>query len=67
MNNLTHKQLVNVASKKLKKWNCYPILTELVTWNNEIPDAIGWTCRCSILFECKASRSDFLADYKNPF
>ena len=63
----THDELIVFGLKQLKKWNCYPILTELVTWNNEIPDVIGWTCRCSILFECKASRSDFLADKKKVF
>ena len=45
------------------------MLSELVTYNasGEIPDVIGWTARASILFECKMSRADFLADRKKPF
>ena len=59
-----HKELVAVAAAQLKRWRCMPICTEMVTQNRsgEIPDAIGWTARASILIECKASRSDFLAD-----
>lgn len=59
-----HKELVAVAVAQLKRWRCLPICTEMVTQNiyGEIPDAIGWIARASILIECKASRSDFLAD-----
>jgi hypothetical protein len=32
------------------------------THNGEQPDAIGWRDGLSIMIECKASRSDFLAD-----
>lgn len=64
-----HKELVAVAAAQLKRWRCLPICTEMVTNNiyGEIPDAIGWTSRASILIECKASRSDFLADLKKVF
>lgn len=65
----SHKELVAVAAAQLKRWRCLPICVEMVTQNiyGEIPDAIGWTARASILVECKASRSDFLADCKKIF
>lgn len=64
-----HKELVAPAAAQLKRWRCLPICTEMVTQNiyGEIPDAIGWTARASILIECKTSRSDFLADCKKVF
>ena len=64
-----HKELVAVAVAQLKRWRCLPICAEMVTQNiyGEVPDAIGWTSRASILIECKASRSDFLADLKKVF
>lgn len=66
---MTHAELVKVAAAQLKRWRCLPICTEMVTQNisGEIPDAIGWTARASILIECKASRADFLADCKKIF
>lgn len=66
---MTHAELVKIAAAQLKRWGCLPICTEMVTQNisGEIPDAIGWTARASILIECKASRSDFLADCKKIF
>lgn len=66
---MTHKELVQRAAQQLKSWRCLPVLCELVTYNSsgEIPDAIGWTSRDSILFECKTSRSDFLRDKKKLF
>jgi len=65
----THKELVNYAVLQLKRWNCYPICKELVTslGTSEIPDAIAWKSNYSIMFECKASRADFLRDNKKPF
>jgi len=61
---MNHKMLICHAKRQLMSWKCYPVLSELVTCNStgEIPDAIGWTCRASILFECKVSRADFLRD-----
>ena len=66
---VTHKDLVDAAVKQLKSWSCSPILRELVTLNStgEVPDAIGWNCHGSILFECKTSRADFLRDRKKIF
>ena len=66
---MTHKDLVILAKKKLKAWRCLPICAEMVslTATGEIPDAIGWRAWESILFECKASRADFLKDRDKPF
>lgn len=33
----------------------------------ELPDVFAFTRNCSVLIECKASRSDFLADKRKPF
>lgn len=65
----SHRELVEFAKKKLHNWGCLPIATEISFWSvtGEMADAIGWTSRCSILFECKASRSDFLRDDKKVF
>jgi len=45
------------------------VASELVSSNIEVPDAIGWlnAGKCSVLIECKTSRSDFLADAKKMF
>lgn len=61
-----HGLLVARAAKWLRSTvGCNPVFAELVTSISEIPDAIGWKYGClSILVECKASRSDFLADRK---
>ena len=66
---MTHKELVTLAVKQLKKWRCKPICSEMMFASHtcEIPDAIGWTSRASIMFECKASRADFLRDKNKPF
>jgi hypothetical protein len=46
--------------------SCAVVLTEMYCTIRERPDAIGWAWggRISILVECKATRSDFLADKK---
>lgn len=66
---MDHKTLIKYACKQLKSWSCQPISNELVTCNStgEIPDAIGWTCIASILFECKTGRADFLKDRSKLF
>lgn len=66
---MKHWELVVAACKQLKSWSCSPVAAELVTCNGtgEVPDAIGWTSRCSILFECKVSRADFLRDRQKLF
>lgn len=65
---MNHEELVNIA----KKWlvgsaGAAFAVGEVVSFNGEIPDAIGFKSECSILVECKTSRSDFLADRKKPF
>ena len=65
MDGKKHGELVDLAVIQLKRWNCLPVCREMVIYDtSEIPDAIGWTYRASIMFECKASRGDFLADKK---
>lgn len=76
--NTRHSDLVKVAARWLKnsavvaspsksgktQVRCPIVLTELVTYAQSVPDAIGWhnSGRFSILIEVKVSRSDFLAD-----
>lgn len=62
---MTHAELVVRAARWLKR-KCSVVLTELVT-TGETPDAIGWHGTLSILIECKATRSDFLADRQKAF
>lgn len=66
---MTHKELVKFASECLERKRCFPVATEISTCNTsgEIPDAIGWMARASILIECKATRSDFLKDHNKIF
>jgi hypothetical protein len=62
---MNHKELIIVASKWLKNtMHCGVVLTELVTYLGEVPDAIGWVNNRSILVEVKISRSDFISDKK---
>lgn len=45
--------------------NTWFVTTEPKTWSSTyIPDVICWYLQQSIVFECKVSRSDFLADKK---
>ncbi len=52
-----------------RRVQCGVVLTEYTSGCTESPDAIGWFfCgKHSILVECKASRSDFLADRNKHF
>lgn len=47
-------------------FGCGIVLSELTSYQADIPDAIGWMTGSSILIECKAIRSDFYADQKKP-
>lgn len=63
---ISHAALVEAARRWLSK--CHAIvITEVVASGSEKPDAMGWTCWNTTLVECKASRSDFLADKKKMF
>lgn len=67
---LTHADLVKIVSRWLRNTaGCSVVLEELcaATGNCEDPDAIGWYTGRTMLVECKASRSDFVADRKKPF
>ena len=62
---MKHQDVVKKAVSWLKnREHCGAVVAELVAAisSNEIPDAIGWKNGASVLVECKASRSDFLAD-----
>ena len=61
-----HAFLIEQSAQWLHK-RCSVVITDLVTGAGEIPDAIGWKNGHSILVECKASRSDFLADRHKSF
>jgi len=64
-----HAQLVARAVDWLRhKYGCGIVLSEQYCSGGEVPDVIGWKGSCqSVLVECKASRSDFLADANKPF
>lgn len=67
---MTHDKLVIRAERWLKTMGCGVVFNDNFRTGNitgEQPDAIGWRDGLSLLVECKASRSDFLADKKKPF
>lgn len=64
---MTHAELVARARSWLRRQGCAIVLTEFHANTEEKPDAIGWRDGLSLLVECKASRSDFLADRRKPF
>jgi|SRR5699024_3115640 len=68
--NMTHSELVERAVKWLKAFGCGVVLDDrfkAITSTGEQPDALGLRSYSSILIECKATRSDFLADKKKKF
>ena len=66
---ITHEQLVISAARWLvSAKQCNPVFCEKgSSKTGEMPDAIGWTSKGSILVECKVSRDDFIADLRKPF
>jgi len=64
-----HAQLIERAVEWLRRsYRCGIILSEQYCATGEVPDVIAWRGFCkSVLVECKASRSDFLADASKPF
>ncbi len=63
---ITHSELVAVAIKYAQR-RCPIVISEVATTGEE-PDVLGWTgSGSSVLFECKATRSDFLADRRKPY
>ena len=67
---ITHAQLVEAAYKWItKRGGCGVAFKEFKTYasNGEIPDVVGFYSGGSMIIECKASRSDFLADKNKHF
>jgi hypothetical protein len=67
---LSHSILVQIAYKWILKNGCGVAFREFRTLacNGEFPDVIGFSSGGhSTLIECKATRSDFLADKKKAF
>lgn len=62
---MTHKELVEAAYRwVVDNGSVGVVFKELKSLASEIPDVIGFGSWESVLVECKASRSDFLADKK---
>ena len=62
---IRHSVLVEIARKwLLNTKRCGVVVTEMASFAEEQPDAIGWYNSLSILVECKASKSDFNADLR---
>ena len=65
---MDHRELVNRSERwLLTTRGCGFVFIELATSSVETPDAIGWRASLSHLIECKANRSDFLADKRKSF
>ena len=63
---MNHADLVRAAAAWAKKR--YPVvITEVSSSGRETPDVLAFGNRFSTLIECKASRSDFLADQQKYF
>ena len=64
---MTHAELVKRAAVWLRRKHAV-IITEMAHGAGEEADAIGWTgYGASTLVECKATRTDFIADGKKLF
>lgn len=64
---LTHRQLCDLAGRFLRHIQHYDKILIETGYRTENPDAFGIDKHGSTLIECKASRSDFLADRRKPF
>jgi len=65
---MTHPELVKLAERWLRRdRGCGVVLTELDSYAEEIPDAIGFRAGYSILIECKTRRADFFSDSQKVF
>lgn len=63
---MSHALCVKLANEYLAK-RCSVTLPEFYTWNNELPDVLGFSRDLSTVIECKVSRADFLRDSKKSF
>lgn len=67
MPNSDHEFLRRMAVRWLSgSQHCSVVLSEIVSYAAEIPDAIGWQSGVSTLVECKSSKSDFCANFNKP-
>jgi hypothetical protein len=58
-------QILPMQKRSSKIGKLWFVTTEPKTWfSHYIPDVIGWFLQDSVVFECKVSRSDFIADGK---
>lgn len=67
---MTHDELVQRAEKWLNQIGCGVVFNDrfqAALSTGERPDAIGWRSGVSFVIECKATRSDFLADKRKRF
>jgi hypothetical protein len=65
---MPHDELVQKAARWLHRQGCSIVITELVSYAHEIPDAIGFSTNgLPIVVECKTSLSDFKNDSKKHF
>lgn len=65
---MTHNELVEYAERwLLNTKKCDFVFTEFNTSHYEVPDALGFRKKHSILVECKTTHSDFLADKNKSF
>lgn len=64
----SHSDVVEIGAKWLKQKIKCPVIAKEIkcTGSREIPDVIGFRSDTSFLIECKASRNDFLSDFKKP-
>lgn len=64
----THQEVVQIGAKWLKQVIKCPVIAQEIrcSGSREIPDVLGFRSDTSFLIECKASRADFLSDFKKP-
>lgn len=64
----THAALVALGVRWARRQGFSVAHGELGTQSTrEIPDVVAFNARCSLVIECKTSRSDFLVDSKKPW
>ncbi|WP_432263112.1 hypothetical protein [Cupriavidus sp. TMH.W2] len=62
-----HDHLTAIGARWLKKQGFGVVATEITVGGcREQPDVIGFRHNCSAVVEAKASRGDFLADFRKP-
>jgi hypothetical protein len=68
VSSFTHDELVAAAREWARRSRkCSVVVSEIATMASETPDVLGWHSASTHLIECKATRSDFLADRKKIF